>query len=222
VTIIEGSAFWGCTALNNIIIGKSVKRIEHQTFINCSSLESISIPPSVEYVDNNAFLGCTGLTNICVENGNDNYHSENNCLIETQTNTVLLGCKNSTIPNYVTKIGHYAFDEANLTNIVLPNGLTDIGYAAFSNCNIRELILPKSVIHIGFAAFANQSITVYYEGTADDWYNITFDDQNGSKNDFQYSTRYYYSENEPIWGDHYNTSYWHYGSDGKILIWEKP
>ena len=33
-----------------------------------------------------------------VEEGNEYYHSKNNCLIETATKTLVMGCKNSVIP----------------------------------------------------------------------------------------------------------------------------
>ena len=51
------------------------------------------------------------MTSVIVENGNTVYDSRDNCnaIIETATNTLIAGCKNTTIPNSVTSIGDDAF-----------------------------------------------------------------------------------------------------------------
>ena len=51
------------------------------------------------------------MTSIVVENGNPKYDSRNSCnaIIETESNTLIAGCKSTIIPNYVTTIGNYAF-----------------------------------------------------------------------------------------------------------------
>ena len=80
---------------------------------------------------------CSGMTSIKVENDNTIYDSRDNCnsIIETQTNTLMTGCKNTTIPNSVTSIGDYAFYGCNgLTSITIPNSVTSIGEEAFEGC----------------------------------------------------------------------------------------
>ena len=78
------------------------------------------IPPSVTYdgttysvtkIGDTAFRNCTGLTSIVVENGNPKYDSRNSCnaIIETESNTLIVGCNSTIIPNSVTTIGNYAF-----------------------------------------------------------------------------------------------------------------
>ena len=54
---------------------------------------------------------CSGLDSITVESGNIVYDSRDNCnaIIETATNTLLRGCKNTIIPHSVTSIGDNAF-----------------------------------------------------------------------------------------------------------------
>ena len=86
-----------------------------------------------------AFYGCFGLTSVVVENGNTVYDSRNNCnaIIETSTNTLIFGCKNTIIPNSVTSIGKGAFAECTgLTGeLVIPNSVTSIGNDAFFGCS---------------------------------------------------------------------------------------
>ena len=137
----------------------SVTSIGHYAFFGCSDLTSITIPNSVTNIGQKVFSYCTGLTSIIVESGNTVYDSRDNCnaLIETSTNTLIAGCKNTTIPNSVTSIGSYAFiGNASLTSITIPNSVTSIGDYAFRGCTgLTSIIIPNSVISIGGYAFCD-------------------------------------------------------------------
>lgn len=139
-----------------------VTGIDDETFRGCKNLTSISIPDSVKLIGNEAFYGCNGLTNIIVDAGNPKYDSRNNCnaIIETSTNELIYGCKNTVIPNTVTKIGDSAFlGCTELKNIIIPNCVTEIGSAAFQYCNnLKRIIIPNSVTKIGNDAFKGCSL----------------------------------------------------------------
>ncbi len=122
---------------SNSFIPNTVTSIGYGAFRWCSGLPSLTIPKSVTRIDGAAFMGCSGLTSITVEEENPNYDSRNNCnaLIETATNTLLTGCKNTIIPNSVTKIASSAFYSCtSLTTISIPSSITEIGGSAFYGC----------------------------------------------------------------------------------------
>ena len=157
VEIIGDRAFCGCTGLTEISIPKSVVSMEEYVFTD-SNLTSITIPSNLTSIDLSAFYICDYLTNVVVEEGNSVYDSRDNCnaIIETATNTLYIGCKNSTIPRTVETIGDFAFTECrNLTSIDIPNNVKRIEHCAFQSCSLTSLYIPASVDSIEYGAFQN-------------------------------------------------------------------
>ena len=157
VTSIGKSVFYNCRSLTSISIPDSVTSIGKSVFYNCRSLTSITIPDSVTSIGYKAFSSCGGLTSITVASGNPVYHSSGNCIIETDSKTLIAGCKNSIIPTdgSVTSIGEYAFyDCISLTSIEIPDSVTSIGNHAFSGCDsLTGIEIPDSITSIGRYAF---------------------------------------------------------------------
>ena len=180
VTTIGNSAFQDCTSLTSLSIGSSVKTIGELAFFNCNKLTSLEIPGSVTTIKKEAFGRCDGLTTvfipksvssigpnpyafcpnlekITVEDGNIRYSSKDNCnaVIDTRTNTLVIGCKNTVLPNGITAIGDYAYSSCiGLTSFIIPNTVKSIGVLAFHECsNLNSIIIPESVTTIELQAF---------------------------------------------------------------------
>ena len=158
VTSIGTWAFCGCSGLTSINIPNSITAIGVFAFLKCSGLINITIPKSVTTIGGGAFTYCSSLSSVTAESGNPNYDSRNNCnaIIETATNTLIVGCKNTIIPNSVITIGEDAFSgRSGLTSINIPNSVTTIGSNAFSFCSgLTSINIPNSVTTIGGGAFS--------------------------------------------------------------------
>ena len=157
VTSIGDSAFGWCSELTELVLPNSVTRIGDSAFEYCSGLTELTLPNSVASIGDSAFYVCSGLEKITVESGNSCYDSRDNCnsIIDKKTNTLIVGCKNSIIPNSVTRIGDYAFEYCSgLTELTLPNSVASIGDSAFEYCSgLTKLTLPNSITSIGYSAF---------------------------------------------------------------------
>ncbi len=152
---------------------KNLKIIDYRAFVG-SRKEHWDIPASVTYIGRQAF-----------------YASR---------------MKSVNLPEGLETIGEYAFDSTKLEyieipsgtidirkgafyncqklkSIKLPEGLTSMGYGMFNYCiELESVTIPKSVTSIGERAFLDckKLKDVYFEGTWEEWENISVDIFNDS------------------------------------------
>ena len=167
VTSIGDWAFYSCDSLTSVIIGDGVTSIGRYAFAYCTSLTSVTIGNGVTSIGGGAFRGCDSLETITVDSGNSVYHSAGNCLIKTATKTLILGCKNSVIPDdgSVTSIGEDAFYNCDsLTSITIPDSVTSIGSNAFDGCtaeiNWGNNPTIETISSYAFSGYKGTSITI--------------------------------------------------------------
>lgn len=129
VVEIGERAFQDCVNLTSVTFGSGVKKIGYNAFSGCGNLTSINIPPSVNVIEEDVFHGCDKLCSITVDTHNSTYDSRNNCnaIIETSSNTLVVGSKKTIIPIGVEQIGSGAFSSCkDLISIEIPKSVTKI------------------------------------------------------------------------------------------------
>ena len=104
-------AFSDCSDLVSVEIPNSVINIWTEAFSGCSGVTSVEIPNSVTSIEYGAFSGWSGLISIVVDDENTDYDSREGCnaIIEKSSNTLIVGCQSTILPNNVTSIGDGAF-----------------------------------------------------------------------------------------------------------------
>ena len=183
VSAIGRYAFNSQNELLSVVMPKTIRTIDIAAFYRCEKLNSLTIPAGVEKIEFGAFMSLVSLKYLAVDEGNKVYDSRNGCnaIIETETNTLLIGCKSTTIPDGVEVIASHAFEPLGfrggksvsfdipgsvkvikdyafsdcdwLSAVTLHNGLEEIGRWAFHGTSIESIVIPKTVKKIDPAAF---------------------------------------------------------------------
>ncbi|MBQ8542210.1 MAG: leucine-rich repeat domain-containing protein [Bacteroidaceae bacterium] len=140
----------GC---KNSVIPADIEKIGDNAFEGCSLLEEINIPAGVTAIGEYAFANCRALARITVDENNSVYDSRENCnaIIETATNSIVVGSNNTLVPKGITEIGKCAFmGRSILKSIALPVSVTKIGHRAFKGCvSLTEIEVPAPEIELG-------------------------------------------------------------------------
>ena len=162
--------FSGSTNITTVEFGEKVQIIPAYLFMGCTELERVIIPESVTNIGERAFNGCSNLKSINIPEGVKEIGSGafGSC---TSLTTVFWNAK-SCNSNSMT-----VFGSCKNLKVVIGNAVNSISNNIFNNCTIAE---------------------VYYEGTAEQWNGITFNNNSTLKN----ATRY-------------NADEWHYNEKGE-------
>ena len=196
LTSIGEDAFYCCKSLRTVTIPNSVMSIGRMAFSNaglesvsfekdskltsigedafycCKSLRTVTIPNSVTSIGEDAF-GSSGLESVSFEKDSKLESIGEYAFDECES----LGTV--TIPDSVTSIGNGAFYGCkSLGTVTIPDSVTSIGTLAFASASFTSIVIPSGVTFIGWGAFAdcNSLSIVYYEGTRNQWYNMTRSD----------------------------------------------
>lgn len=147
VTSIAEGAFQDCRDLKDVTIGSSVTSVGQYAFRNCTGMQNLVVGNSVNSIGSQTFENCGNLRSIVVVKGNSKYDSRDNCnaLIETATNKLLVGCRNTVIPEGIKTIADLAFSYCKgLAYINIPNSVTSISpncstWSSFRGSDLKEI-----------------------------------------------------------------------------------
>lgn len=175
------------TNKGEIFYDKEVNYLVWSYLINSNRLKSIFIPFDFNLGDEdgivgikNPIAGCRRVEKIEVDEGNPYLDSRYDCnaIIHTTTNTLYAGCKNTTIPEGILKIG---IPKEEQTNYIMDYNMYTLPQCAFYNVKFENLVIPSSVTDI-YAAFSSCSFeNVTVQGNNFRWENGCIIDNNRNK-----------------------------------------
>lgn len=183
VTAIGERAFEYNYELLSVVMPNTIRSIKEFAFNGCINLKSLTISSEVSEIGDYAFMGLSSLEHLAVDCHNKTFDSRGDCnaIIRTMTNTLLVGCKATVIPDGVEVIAGNAFISCQDTSIepfelnfppsveiiepfafnccyplsavTFSEGLRRIGRWAFIGTSIECLEIPASVTEIDEQAF---------------------------------------------------------------------
>ena len=183
VTAIGERAFEYNYELLSVAMPNTIRSIKEFAFNGCINLKSLTISSEVSEIGDYAFMGLRSLEHLAVDCHNKTFDSRGDCnaIIRTMTNTLLVGCKATVIPDGVEVIAGNAFISCHdssiepfelnfppsveiiepfafnccypLSAVTFSEGLRRIGRWAFIGTSIECLEIPASVTEIDEQAF---------------------------------------------------------------------
>ena len=151
---LDESLFSYCENLETVILPNNIQRLPRLIFHKCRKIK-VKLPASVIEIQPSSFRDCGG-AEIEIDENNEVYSSEGNCIIHKPTKTLVHASDSSVIPSYITKIGQYAVTGLTLETFKVPENVVEIESDAFKNCeNIKDIYLPEGLKKIGERAFNN-------------------------------------------------------------------
>ncbi|MBR4066651.1 MAG: leucine-rich repeat domain-containing protein [Bacteroidaceae bacterium] len=157
VKVIKSSAFAGREWLNAVVLHEGIEVIEGWAF-DGTSIENLVIPKSVKRIDPSAFRNNPKLTSIKVKRGNKVYDSRKGCnaIIESTGDRLIQACVGTVIPKSVKVIGNSAFSSVDVPSVEIPSSVVKIENGAFMGSDaMKRIVIPGNVKSIGSRAFSS-------------------------------------------------------------------
>lgn len=157
----SNTLLYGC---KHAFVPNGVQKINMLAFDNTYAESRLFIPASVEEIDAMSFW-LTSVDYIEVDVANKFYDSRDNCnaIIDSRSNTLVLGSSHAFIPSGVESIGQGAFECCgDIQKLVIPESVYCIEAGSFKNSVIEELYISKSVEQIESSAFEGCVIRKIY------------------------------------------------------------
>ena len=155
----------------HFVVREGTTAITEQALTHCTGLVSFKIPSSVQKIGRDGrdqwdteetdIINRANLVSIVVDKDNKVFDSRDNCnaIIETATNKLVAGCKNTIIPNGTTSIGQRAFYGCtDLTSINIPSSVVSILYEAFDECTNLVSVTFRDSCNLQYIASVDGSV----------------------------------------------------------------
>jgi hypothetical protein len=150
-------AFDGLKNLKNLTLGRGLVQISGQSAFEGMGITALNIPGNLKQITG---IGCFSQSeNLKSVNFEEGIEEIGECCFEDCMNL-----ESVVIPNSVKKIDDFAFNNCtSLENLTIGQNVKIIGEGAFEDCNIKELSICNGIEEIGRKAFAyNNNLKILY------------------------------------------------------------
>lgn len=129
--------------ITSVRIPTDYKVIGNRAFYNAANITEIVLPSALTSIGSSAFAGMTGLVSFDMSAATS---------LTTISNGMLSGAvslKSIEIPDNITSIYSFAFNNTGIESVVLPNHITYLGENVFNNCaSLVSVKLPDGTTNI--------------------------------------------------------------------------
>ena len=130
----------------DVVIPEGVEKVCGAFAFGGSDINGVYIPASVKYIGEGAFGHASNknLQSIVVDKRNADYYTQDGCLIERNTLTVVSTYGDTVVvPDGVKSIGQASFLFGNFKKIVIPDSVEEIDDANFIFLTVPEIFVAK-------------------------------------------------------------------------------
>ncbi len=171
--MIPHGAFSNCTMLESIQLDGKIEIISDYAFSNCMNIDTFTMPNSV------TSIGAYAFSNFASEGAFNTFKISEN--VTSIGQNAFIGCDSITfeIPNLYFESTPYYCAQTGISILSIPFGVKNIAKEVFKDFKtLKKITIPKSIITIGENAFSGCDMieSVIFDGTSQDWANITFSD----------------------------------------------
>ena len=173
--------FRDCVKLESVKLPENIEQIGIYCFLRCYSLKSFVISSRVTEIGELAFSGCESLNSLTVEEGNQIFISQDGCVIDPSTKTLVAIAANAEIPTdgSVEILADDLFAFLNRDYMAIPEGVKKLGRELFDGAmDLESVSIPHSAEDFSEDTFRNAwgLKTIYYNGTVAEWRSLVEDD----------------------------------------------
>ena len=186
VTVIRQNSFVYCDSLTEVTVSEGTTTLEFHPWQLCPKLETLHLPASLESLQGRIYTTCPSLHTVDLAAGNETFTVQDDLFCDKDVTVVYqLLDKSRTqvdVPETVTKLLEYSFQEADqLESVSLP-GVEIIDLCAFDKCtalhtvefsdklrtlatgafcdctSLKEVTLPSSIGYLAGQSFARSGL----------------------------------------------------------------
>ena len=133
------------TIVNEMVLDEGVTKLDEGDSWIYSNIKRLELSSTVKSIHINEFFSASSLEEIIVDSDNSYFDSRENCnaVVDSQKNSIVIGCKNTTIPEDVIGIEGYAFAYVELGDFSLPRNISEVSANAFTCAKFTSLTVEE-------------------------------------------------------------------------------